>query len=38
MENEKSTVDKFINNHINIREKLRLEEVLGLMGKFFSKN
>jgi hypothetical protein len=38
MENEHSTVDKFINNNINNREKLRLEEVLGLMGKFLSKN
>lgn len=34
MENENSAVEKFINNNINIREKLKIEEVLGLMGMF----
>lgn len=32
MENEHPSVARFINNNINIREKLRVEEVLGLMG------
>jgi len=39
MENEISYVDKFINNNINIREKIRVEEVIGLMGKLlFNRN
>ncbi len=32
MEIENSTIEKFINNNINIREKLKVEELLGLMG------
>lgn len=37
MDNEHPAVDKFINNNVNLREKLRVEEVLGLMGIILTK-
>lgn len=37
MDNELSAINKFINNNVNYREKLRVEEVLGLMGNSIIK-